>query len=1311
MKAPAIVAFLWDNQLPVLREFFRRHGPLTLITLSPYVSQGLLDVVAEAGSKVFALDKELDDAGVFAVQRDTSHWQARLQLWFDQGPPRGLHNEDWTALRALINTRLQAELPTVVTLLESLARAQRDYRLSLVLGSEDVMLIAKVTMLWARTQGVPSLHLSHALALNDPYTVHGRQVADITAVYGQRGLEGYLDYGVPPERLRVTGNPAWDGIPARRAARAEHAEVLRARHGLRVGEPVVVFGTTWASGHSAHGDQAIFELTVAAFIDACERLFSSGLTFNAVIKDRPPNFQFGETRVAELLRERQADPDRYFYLVEDGPLWPVVADVLIAVDSNYCVEALLSGTAAINLRHPGNMPFGPCYAAEAGIADVTAQELPDALGRLLRDPAERDCQISASACNAPYYNLAQKGDAAQRVAQLMGEMAVGLVPRLLAWLDARLPIAAECEALQRPLDELGRGRRLLGILILDADQNSAAVQRTLASLQETLGKAWTAVVVSPTPAPITLEAGVEWLPVGAGEFMAVASARMQEQGSAACDWWLTLDAGGEFTRSGLLLFTSMLARLQLQDPGGQASHACFADELQRSAEGAIGACFRPDFNLDLLLSFPALFGRHWAVRQSSLLALGGLEPAYGTAAPLDLLLRVIQRHGGAGIEHLPEVLLVANSPALSVEPAEQVALEQHLQARGYAEARVEAFLPRRYLITYGHQATPSVSVIIPVLDELERVQRCLDSLLEQTRYARFEVLLVDCGSRQPATQRWLNDLEALGAEQVKVWRFDGEPNRSALINAVAQASAADFLLLLEPSCVLVQPDWLEVLLDQGQRPEVGAVGPRICDPQGRILEAGLLLGLDDAASAAFAGEDLQTPGYLSRLQLVQDYSALGGTCLLLKRELILALDGWDAERFPLAYGSVDFCLRLRQAGYLNVWTPQATVVQEGLDGTVVDRQRATEREALQESWLPLLARDPAYNPHLSLAGNGFTFAYGKRRLQRAVLPQILVCPADDTGCGHYRVRQPMMALREAGLAEGLISPHHPTPLELERLGVDAVVFQRQITDAQRESLGRLRKLSQSFCVFELDDYLPNLPLKSTHRGDIPKDILKALRQSIATCDRLVVSTLALGTALAGMNDDICVVPNYLPIRWWGDRQGRRRQGRKPRVGWGGGSSHTGDLELVADVVQAFANDVEWVFFGMCPDRLRPYVHEYHPGVFIDDYPAKLASLNLDLAIAPLEDNLFNRCKTNLRLLEYGACGFPVICSDIEPYQGDLHVTRVRNRFKDWRNAIFEHLQDLDSTARHGDLLRQQVLDHWLLEGANLQQWQAAWLPR
>src|SRR5690606_28289037 len=152
------------------------------------------------------------------------------------------------------------------------------------------------------------------------------------------------------------------------------------------------------------------------------------------------------------------------------------------------------------------------------------------------------------------------------------------------------------------------------------------------------------------------------------------------------------------------------------------------------------------------------------------------------------------------------------------------------------------------------------------------------------------------------------------------------------------------------------------------------------------------------------------------------------------------------------------------------------------------------------------------------------------------------------------------------------------------------------------------------------------------------DILRSLRRAFALVDRLVVSTPALAEAFAGMHPDIRVARNRLPPAWWnGLPAPRRSTGPKPRVGWAGGVSHTGDLEMIADVVAELADEVDWVFFGMCPDRLRPHVAEFHPGVDIAQYPRALALLRLDLAIAPLEQNRFNECKSNLRLLEYGAC--------------------------------------------------------------------------
>jgi O-antigen biosynthesis protein len=151
------------------------------------------------------------------------------------------------------------------------------------------------------------------------------------------------------------------------------------------------------------------------------------------------------------------------------------------------------------------------------------------------------------------------------------------------------------------------------------------------------------------------------------------------------------------------------------------------------------------------------------------------------------------------------------------------------------------------------------------------------------------------------------------------------------------------------------------------------------------------------------------------------------------------------------------------------------------------------------------------------------------------------------------------------------------------------------------------------------------------------------------------------------------------------------------------------MALIGDVVRELANEVEWVFLGTCPDALRPHIHEHHDGVASRDYPGKLASLNLDLALAPLVENPLNACKSNLRLLQYGACGIPVICTDIASYRGALPVTRVKNRSHDWQLAIRMHLAEPDASAKTGDVLRHAVMQDWMLTEDKVRAWRDAWL--
>jgi hypothetical protein len=226
---------------------------------------------------------------------------------------------------------------------------------------------------------------------------------------------------------------------------------------------------------------------------------------------------------------------------------------------------------------------------------------------------------------------------------------------------------------------------------------------------------------------------------------------------------------------------------------------------------------------------------------------------------------------------------------------------------------------------------------------------------------------------------------------------------------------------------------------------------------------------------------------------------------------------------------------------------------------------------------------------------------------------------------------------------------------------------------------------------------------------MPRDIAARLKRALAFCDRLVVSSEPLASVYGKWCGETVVVPNRLEKGRWLGLDTKRRPEGKPRVGWAGAIGHQGDLTLIAGIVEATAREVDWVFFGMCPERLKPFIAEFHSWVPLHDYAKKLASLDLDLAVAPLEYNPFNEAKSNLRLLEYGVLGYPVLCTDILPYRGNLPVVRLANRPRDWIKAIRDLTADRHALLRAGEVLRAAILRDWMLED-HLDAWEQAWLP-
>jgi len=856
-------------------------------------------------------------------------------------------------------------------------------------------------------------------------------------------------------------------------------------------------------------------------------------------------------------------------------------------------------------------------------------------------------------------------------------------------------------------------RPRIAVVIHDKLAPDAGIQATLASIARQSYPAAATVVVSALPDATA--SGVTWLAPGA---CAVRQVNDITAGLHAADWVYLLQAGDELSEAALLL---MAERIALQPGLG----CIYSDEGSLRDGEPCEPVFKPDFNLDLYRAYPYL-GRALAFGREAMLALGGLDARYPALAGHDLVWRMVESVGPQAIEHIAEIQVQSSFDYAQWLSSAQVAGESelvvaaHLQRLGIAHSIRHDDMPLLNRIDYLHGQAPLVSILLCVDARQAGLQACVASVLENTRYPNYELVIVHDDCVDAANREWLAQMAGLSA-MLRVVPVAGRCATAQLLNQAARASQGELLLALGCGYLARQASWLDELVNHALRPEVAAVGGKLFDNLGRIANAGMVLGVGRGAQAAFAGETGTARGYLQRLQVAQNWSALSRDCMLMRREVFDSLQGFSEQHHQEGLEDIDLCLRAGQQGYLMVWTPYAQLQQMALDApadalsAMGGELREQESMAFCDRWLSRIIRDPAYNPNLSLVAADFSLSptllgAWSPMLSRAV-PSVLGLPINESAIGHYRVTEPMRQLQNAGRITGHFSYESPNTAQLARMNPDVVILQLRHNRESVQDIERVARYSNARRVFEIDDYVLSAPKKNTHARNKPADIEEHLRKGIGLCDRLVVTTQALANALDGMNRDIRVVPNMLAPQLWLDLpRSLRGVSRKPRVGWGGGTSHSGDLEIIAEVVRELAGEVEWVFFGMCPDALKPYIHEYHPGVSLQAYPAKLASLNLDLALAPLEFHIFNDCKSNLRLLEYGACGYPTICTDTEAYRGYLPCTRVySNSTEEWLQAIRSHLNDPAASYRMGDELREAVMRDFVLREDNLRHWEWGWL--
>ncbi len=690
-------------------------------------------------------------------------------------------------------------------------------------------------------------------------------------------------------------------------------------------------------------------------------------------------------------------------------------------------------------------------------------------------------------------------------------------------------------------------------VIIDALGDAPALAATLHSIKDQLYPAQAAVVLS--DAHCEVDERVLQLPYQVDWPSQLNTIVPQLEGA---HWFYVLRAGDVLRDSALLILAERVT-------GSQGILCVYSDEGALVDGESFEPVFKPDFNLDLMRAYPYV-GRTLAFERERFMALGGFEPTQGELAPHDLLWRLVEEAGPQTIEHIAEiqvesVLSFAQWLSLpEVIEGNARLVGAHLDRIGIDHEISPDTLPLINRINYRNGNRPLVSIIMRTGDSLAALQRCAESLIERTAYTHYEILIVNSGVRDPAMLEWLESMSQLGASMLRVLRHVGEDNDAAVRNFAAAQARGEYLLLLSPHLVAYENDWLDEMVNHAQRPEVAVVGARILSPQGTIVGGGQILGLAGPVGTPFYGESAASRGYMQRLHTTQNWSSVSSDCLMVRKQVFDELGCLDDTSFTFGLSDVDLCLRAGKNGYLVVWTPYATVMKVDPQSPAVQSEETPlverEHEVFYRKWLPQIARDPGYNPALSLGASSFSLEPSLRNnwnpFCTRALPLILGLPVNSTAVGHYRVTAPLAELEAAGRVIARVAYESPSTVEIERLSPDTIVLQGRYSEGAAGDILRMKKYSGALRIFELDDYVIKAPKKNTHARNKPANTEQMLREGIGLCDRVVVTTPSLADALSSMHSEIRIVPNMLPPEPWSRLTSRRGTSAKPRVGWGAG---------------------------------------------------------------------------------------------------------------------------------------------------------------
>ena len=541
-------------------------------------------------------------------------------------------------------------------------------------------------------------------------------------------------------------------------------------------------------------------------------------------------------------------------------------------------------------------------------------------------------------------------------------------------------------------------------------QDAAALdllEATLASVRQQIYPNWELCIAVDAPASAALQAlltrsaqaepriKLAYVPAtGAGSTLVQLSNHALSMVSSAVDnlsaWVVRLSATD-------LISNEVINTTTIAINEGENYQIIYADEDVLDADGQRSdPYFKCDWNPDLHLSHN-LIGRFGIYRTALVQALNGYVdnsatcPDWVLAMDFDLSLRCVEQVQAEQICHVPQVLFHARQRGLSsakglegaataatpASAAGRLALEAHLQRSDMA-ARVDS-VGHGYRIRYALAEQPLVSLIIPTRNGLHLLRQCIDSIQQKTTYPQFEIIVVDNDSDDPNALDYFKQIAT--EPNVRVLRIEAPFNYSALNNAAVKVANGTLVGLINNDIEVISPDWLDELVSHALRPVVGAVGARLWFPDDTLQHGGVVLGIHGWAAHVHNHFPRGSLGYKGRMALVQNFSAVTGACLLVRKSSFEAVGGLNEDALKISCNDVDFCLKLQKIGLRNVWTPFADLYHHesatrGFEDTPAKKARfASELAYMQRHWAAELQNDPAYSPNLTLSAQDFGLAW------------------------------------------------------------------------------------------------------------------------------------------------------------------------------------------------------------------------------------------------------------------------------------------------------------------------------------------------